>query len=202
MGPEGRKTRAEASAVNKAAAILTTGRARGQDSSARPANLEKKSGDGMPDTQQRPSFWTTVPGIMTGTASLITALVGLAALLMRDGETPPQPLSPASTADTALPADDPAQSAADCRRIAGDWDWSTGGVVRIGGDGGLQWRANPADALPTVVGRWVCTDSVRSEYLFTWSHGFSDVFALSEDGQRVNGTNQQTQTRLFGNRRQ
>jgi hypothetical protein len=27
----------------------------------------------MPDDQQRPSFWTTLPGILTGTKSLITA---------------------------------------------------------------------------------------------------------------------------------
>jgi hypothetical protein len=98
------------------------------------------------------------------------------------------------------PSDDPAQDAAACQRIAGEWVWSTGGIVTIGTDGALQWRAHAGNVQPDVVGRWLCTDSGRREYLFTWSHGFSDVFALSEDGERVSGTNQQTQLRLFGNR--
>lgn len=167
----------------------------------------------MPDEQQRHSFWTTLPGILTGLASVITALVGVLALFVsRAPEPEPEPVRSPQTSQSSqpsgvavtpptLPADDPAQDAAACQRIAGEWDWSTGGVVKIGTDGGLQWRPNPADPMPTVVGRWLCTDSVRREYLFTWSHGFSDVFALSDDGQRVSGTNQQTQTRLFGNRR-
>ena len=172
----------------------------------------------MPDDQQRPSFWTTLPGILTGIASLITALAGAVALFMHRGPEPESPpakqtqsslqlpsssQSPSSgvAAATSLPPDDPAQDAAACQQIAGEWTWSTGGVVTIGSDGGLQWRANPGDARPAVVGRSVCTDSVRREFLFTWSHGFSDVFALSEDAQRVSGVNQQTQTRLFGNRR-
>jgi len=155
----------------------------------------------MPDEQQRPTFWTTLPGIMTATASLITALVGVLALLMsRGGDVPSKPPAAGASESSKVLPDDPAQDAAACQTIAGEWVWSTGGFVTIGTDGGLQWRAHAGDALPAVTGRWLCTDSGRREYLFTWSHGFSDVFALSEDGQRVSGTNQQTQVRLFGNR--
>jgi hypothetical protein len=179
----------------------------------------------------RNSFWTTLPGILAASASLITALVGLLAFLTGRGPSPrassPAPVVAAAQAPdaraprsgaaeppsaapapapaapaTSAPQDDPAQDAVACQRIAGRWVWSTGGIVNIGTDGSLQWRPHATDPLPTVIGRWLCTDSAQRQYFFSWSHGFTDVFVLSEDGQRVSGTNQQTQARLFGNRQE
>jgi hypothetical protein len=157
----------------------------------------------MPDSEPRKTFWTTLPGLLTGLASLFTAIAGLLALFIgRSGHARPaaQPMSVAAT--STIQRDDPAQDAKACQRIAGQWWWSTGGGVTIGTDGGLQWRANPGDAMPAIVGRWVCTDSRQRQYVFYWSHHYTDDFTLSENGQRLSGTNQQTQIRLFGNRQE
>ncbi len=43
----------------------------------------------MPD-DQKPSFWTSIPGILTGFAALLTAIVGLM-LALKPGPTPPGP---------------------------------------------------------------------------------------------------------------
>jgi hypothetical protein len=48
----------------------------------------------------RQSFWTTLPGILTGLAALITALVGLAALFLGRGEG-----SPATSAENPAVTD-------------------------------------------------------------------------------------------------
>ncbi len=183
--------------------------------------------DDKADDKERGSFWTSVPGMLTGAASLITAIVAALAFFERDNAAPPaaaltssqksaavvsgvpatpaapserSPASTPATRVTALPPDDPQHDVTSCQRIAGRWVWSTGGVVNIGEDGSLQWRQRATDSRPALIGRWVCTSPKERQYLFSWSHGFSDVFALSADGQRVAGTNQQTNTPLFGNR--
>lgn len=154
----------------------------------------------MPDDKrQRPSFWNSMPGLLAGSASLITAIVAALTFMDRGKSAAPSVASPSGSV-AAVPADDIHRDVTSCRQIAGNWAWSTGGVVNIGDDGSLQWRARPTDAVPAVVGRWVCTDPQQRRYLFSWSHGFTDVFVLSADARRVNGTNQQTNTPLFGNR--
>lgn len=175
----------------------------------------------MTNETHRRSFWASLPGVLTGVASLTTAAVAALTFVYRDRPAPQpaetgslqqpgvvapkrtEPVEKQSTPPSnaiAMPADDPERDVASCQRIAGKWVWSTGGIVNIGGDGSLQWRPRATDPLPTVTGRWVCTDPQQSEYLFSWSHGFTDVFVLSADARRVNGTNQQTNTPLFGNR--
>jgi hypothetical protein len=152
-----------------------------------------------------------MPGMLAGTASLITAIIAAltfmdrskpappaAAIVAPQSEKPSTATPPGAIAD--VPADDPDRDVTSCQRIAGNWVWSTGGLVNIGEDGSLEWRARATDPGPAVVGRWVCTHPKQRQYLFSWSHGFTDVFVLSADGRRVNGTNQQTSTPLFGNR--
>ncbi len=163
----------------------------------------------MAEQEQQKTFWTTVPGLLTGLASCITAVAGLLAIFIgkggearRSAQAQTQIISAPVAAPAAVQHDNPAQDAKACQRIAGQWWWSTGGVVSIGTDGSLQWRAHAGDAQPAVIGRWVCTDSQERQYVFSWSHGFSDAMALSEDGKRVSGVNQQTQTKIFGNRQQ
>ena len=46
----------------------------------------------MPDEQKFHSFWTSLPGILTGTAALLTAIVGLIlALQPNPPKEPPEP---------------------------------------------------------------------------------------------------------------
>ena len=55
----------------------------------------------MPD--EHSSFWTTLPGILTGVAALITALVGAAALILGlrdDTVTPTEPSTTQSTSES------------------------------------------------------------------------------------------------------
>ena len=157
----------------------------------------------MADREQRKAFWTTLPGLLTAVATLITSIAGLLALFIKAGaaQRPPQVVAP-GTPPALVQSDNPAQDAKSCQRIAGQWWWSTGGMVTIGADGSLQWRAHATDAQPLVVGRWVCTDSQQRQYFFSWSHAYTDTFTLSEDGRRLSGVNQQTQTKLFGNRQE
>ena len=49
----------------------------------------------MPDEQKPHSFWTSIPGILTGTAALLTAVVGL--MLAIKPNPPPEPPESSNT---------------------------------------------------------------------------------------------------------
>lgn len=106
---------------------------------------------------RRSSFWTTLPGILTGIAALVTALVGAAALFSHSGDTPQSPASgshvgvatasssaptrapTSASAPNAAPSVDAATASTISRFVlnAGDWlDVETGitGSSVIGGD--------------------------------------------------------------------
>lgn len=74
----------------------------------------------MSDTRQ--SFWTTLPGILTGLAAVITALVGAAALFLshRDQEIPgaAPPTSAGAPASAATPSGSEAEDPPDGQRSA------------------------------------------------------------------------------------
>lgn len=135
------------------------------------------------------SFWTTLPGLMTGIASLLTATVTLLAFL--HGGKKSEDVPPAGPAN-----------AADCREIEGDWAWFTGGVVHIAAAGELSWKKDPSDALPAVLGQWTCTKTTPRQYDLAWQHGISDHVMLSPDKKTLSGTNrtgvQVTGTRIPG----
>jgi hypothetical protein len=51
-----------------------------------------------PRVEGRPPFWTSLPGILTGVAALITAMVGAAALVLTTTNSPPPRPEPTSSA--------------------------------------------------------------------------------------------------------
>lgn len=65
---------------------------------------------------RRSSFWTTLPGILTGLAALVTALVGAAALFSHSGDTPQSPASGShvgvATASSSAPTRAPTSASA------------------------------------------------------------------------------------------
>ena len=58
---------------------------------------------------ERRSFWTTLPGILTGLGSLVVAITGLLALIIPHCSSPPPPPSPTPT-PTPAPAPTPTPS--------------------------------------------------------------------------------------------
>jgi hypothetical protein len=151
------------------------------------------------------AFWTTLPGFMTGTAAMITALVSVLTVMGgkgRSSEAPGQrhtvapvhamPLVPGTA---SVPA-----AGSPCQRITGEWNWFTGGVTRFMPDGSLEWRRQPEDAMPTALGRWTC-DNNTQQFTLAWAHGLTDSIALSQDGRSVDGQNQQNGIRVTGTRR-
>ncbi len=154
----------------------------------------------MGESDNKP-FLTTLPGILTGVASLITALVALLGTLSKYTPTPrlslvsesiltPQPQSAAAPAVMAqtLPAQ-PVKPQG-CEKALGNWDWFLGGVVTFEKDGHLAWRARAADVLPTATGTWNCIDARSQEMTLWWQPtSMTDTVNLSADGRSIVGTN-------------
>lgn len=135
-------------------------------------------------------FWTTLPGIMTGVASLITALVGLFAFLHKSPPAPPQSAQvafmpiPVPQGGASLQAVKPQG----CEKAVGNWDWFLGGVVTIEKDGHIVWRRNAQDLFPSAVGVWNCIDTNAQELTLTWqATGMTDTMILSADGNQSQG---------------
>jgi hypothetical protein len=67
----------------------------------------------MPDrTSTRPSWWQTIPGILTGLAAIITAVTGLLVVLNRTSDRPETSRTPSPTTAAATPAPASPSSAA------------------------------------------------------------------------------------------
>ncbi len=154
------------------------------------------------------AFWSTVPGLMTGTAAMITAMVSVVSVMGikghkdRAAETPaakhgmaPVQTIPMAPGTVGIPA-----AGSPCQRIAGEWNWFTGGVVRFMPDGSLEWRRQAGDSFPTALGRWNC-DEQSKKFTLAWAHGLSDAIELSDDGRSVYGFNQQNGIRVTGTKR-
>lgn len=158
-----------------------------------------------------PSFWTTLPGILTGLASLLTAIVAAFGLLMhQDKTTPPAEsvnTSPATQTSQAAPATQDAlaiQPAApsaaapaavelknldDCGEFVGKWNWFIGGELRAENDGSVDWRQKPEDVQPVIVGRWVCLDTQPQQINISWPNGISETLLFSPDRKSLSGKN-------------
>lgn len=81
-----------------------------------------------------------------------------------------------------------------CVEVIGRWDWlTTGGIVAVAEGGRLTFHLNDLTPVPTLTGHWQCAPA-SGEIAMTWNTGFSDRLRLSEDGDRLTGTNDQTGT--------
>ncbi len=138
----------------------------------------------MTAPENKQSFWTTLPGILTGVASLITAIVGLLSLfshnLNRNKES-----QPVAREAYAVPAPHRVQG---CEQYLGNWSWFIGGVVTMAPDGNAIWRRNRTDPFPTAIGSWSCVDSKDNKIAISWPTGYVDTLRLSTDGQSVFGS--------------
>jgi hypothetical protein len=160
------------------------------------------------------SFWATLPGILTGIATVLTALVGLINVLHKSepsapARAPAQVTPPATapvttamttpvTAPDAETVSTPASSQKPaaikpigCDNALGNWDWDVvGGVVTFEQEGRLLWRARATDAAPTASGTWRCIDPDLHQMTLFWPvTGITDTLYVSDDGKSISGTN-------------
>lgn len=133
------------------------------------------------------SFWTTMPGILTGVVSLLTAIVGLVTVLHKSA--PPAAPAPVAFVPYALPSQI-AVKPQGCEKAIGNWSWFIGGVVTFEKDGHIVWRKDPKDLFPTANGVWNCIDAQEQEMTLTWQQsGMTDTVKISHDGRSISGSN-------------
>ncbi len=78
-----------------------------------------------------------------------------------------------------------------CVAVVGRWNWLTvGGIVSVAEGGTLRYHPNDLTPVPMFTGTWDC-DAGSGEIAMRWNTGFSDKLRLSEDGNRLHGTNDQ-----------
>lgn len=81
-----------------------------------------------------------------------------------------------------------AQAAGRCSRVAGEWTWFNGMTVVLSRSGSA---ATKHVGLFANNGSWRCIDSQSGRIRINWvSGGFVDTLTLSDDGERLSGTNQ------------
>jgi hypothetical protein len=162
-----------------------------------------------------PSFWTTLPGILAGTASLLTALVAVFSLLdhrekaaqqnevtqavpapqtTQESQAPPLVETAPATHHTGAVEPAPApvvelKNLEDCGAFVGKWNWFIGGELRAEKDGSVDWRQRPEDPQPVIVGRWVCLDTRPQQVNISWANGISETLSFSPDHKSLSGKN-------------
>ena len=142
-------------------------------------------------SEEQKNFWKSLPGVLTGVASLLTALITLATVSVSSCRKDEKP-----------PAEPSLANISQCQEITGDWDWFTGGVVTIAPDGALSWKQNPAVAQSlSAVGRWTCLDTKPRSFSLSWQTGLTDVVKLSPDQQSLSGKNLTTGAVITGTRK-
>ncbi len=140
-------------------------------------------------TDARKAFWTSLPGMLTGVASVITAIVSLMAVFHSKASAPDRSAVEARSAASAGAAtQEPA--AQGCMELAGHWAWQSGGTVAIAEGGAATWTPDAGQAIAPIYGRWTCIDASAKRIMVYWQHGFVDTLTLSSNGQMLNGTNQ------------
>ena len=126
------------------------------------------------------SFWTSLPGILTGLASLITAIVALFGFFgHREKEA--QTSAPSGVVKI--------QNLDHCKEFVGKWDWFIGGELRAQKDGSVDWRKNESDPQPVIAGRWTCIDAKPKQVNISWPNGISETLAFSPDKNSLSGKN-------------
>ncbi len=144
----------------------------------------------MAEEKDHKSFWLTLPGILTGAASLLTAVVALMTFIASREKPSAQPAPPPALFSAPTPASVQLDDISSCQEITGVWNWFTGGKTTISADGGLFWKYEENPAVPTVMGRWTCANSNPRTYMLSWQNGLTDTVTLSPDKKTLGGTNQ------------
>lgn len=126
------------------------------------------------------SFWTSLPGVMTGIASLITALVALFTFIGQSKDNSSSPADPSRPALVNLDR---------CKSFAGKWNWFIGGELLARKDGYIDWRKDPSDPAPVIVGSWTCAGASPVQVSVHWQNGITDNLTLSPDKGSISGVN-------------
>jgi hypothetical protein len=134
---------------------------------------------------EKHSFWVTLPGILTGVASLITAIVALMTFMSHKNE------SKAPTMNAPVAMNIPAPERPNgCKEAIGTWSWFIGGTVTFTSNGVLSWKKNASDNLPTALGSWKCVDDKSKTMTLHWPTGLADTVSLSPDRKSISGSNE------------
>ena len=134
-------------------------------------------------SESKPSFWHTLPGILTGAASFITACIALLTFFTHSSKVENNP-PPSST-----PSSIKLQNIDHCREFEGKWDWFIGGELRADKKGYVDWRKDPNADKPEIAGRWTCVESNPKSVNISWSNGISETLAFSPDKKSLSGVN-------------
>ena len=127
------------------------------------------------------SFWTSLPGVLTGLASLLTAIVAVVGIFGHHKKD--ETTSPAPSGVVKL------RNLDHCKEFAGKWDWFIGGELRAQMDGSVDWRKDPSDPQPVIAGRWSCLDANPKQINISWPNGISETLAFSPDKKNLSGKN-------------
>ena len=129
----------------------------------------------MPKSKKK--FWTTLPGLLTGAASLLTAILALSTFTL-------------SNCHYAKDKEPGLLNVSDCHEIAGTWNLFVGGEVKIEMDGSLVWNQNTLiPGAISATGRWNCLNANPRTYALTWQNGLTDHVQLSPDRRSLSGKN-------------
>ena len=154
---------------------------------------------GRCSTAPRPTTTTTLPPSTTTTQpptpgntlppSTTTTLPPIPSITLPP--TPPTTLPPATT--TTLPPA-PATDISETQPTAsmGDWNWFTGGRVRLAEDGQVYvYDQNKGKWMASQGSHWRWKDRSRGVLEVSWNNNsFIDTLTLSQDGNRLDGANQ------------
>ncbi len=134
----------------------------------------------------KPSFWHTLPGLLTGVASLLTALVAFLTFIgVKSKNVDSSSVSASTPGHTAVRL----HNLDHCKEFVGQWSWFIGGELRVAIDGTVDWRKEPSDPQPVITGQWTCVDDKPKKFNISWQNGISDMLVMSPDKKSVTGTN-------------
>lgn len=134
---------------------------------------------------EKHSFWVTLPGILTGVASLITAIVALMTFMSHKGESKVPPMNAPVAVNVPAP-----ERPAGCKEAIGTWSWFISGTVTFTSNGVLSWKKNASDNLPTALGSWTCVDDRSKTMTLHWPTGLADTVSMSPDRKSISGSNE------------
>jgi hypothetical protein len=157
----------------------------------------------MSNKSESRSFWTTLPGILTGLAALLTAVGGLYATGVIGRSPAPTPTATATTAPTMSAAPTPSESHIGFRLVevilrADPFDYSgvcpvkvtfSGRISVAGGSGNVSYRFLRSDNASAPVQALTFTGSGSQDVSTTWTlsgsySGWQAIEVLDPEGRQ------------------